>query len=53
MKKRFKILCLLCLQLNVLSEQMEDLAFAIDENNPQAETALNYYEDKVIEILES
>ena len=50
--KRYKILCLLCLQLGVLDEKMQGLGEKLDENDPFGIIALNYYEDQVIKILE-
>ena len=52
-ERRFKILALLCLELGALQEQMTELADALDNGHPQGEEALTFYEDKVIEILES
>jgi hypothetical protein len=51
-EKRFKILFLLTLQLEVLEDKMAELADKIDEGHPMALEALTYYEDKIIETLE-
>lgn len=50
-EKRFKILSLLCLQLNVLEEQMSLLALNLDEGTQESLDALSFFEDKIIEIL--
>ncbi len=52
--KRFKLLYFLCQELGgVLSNQLEELSKRIDSKDPQAEEALTYFEDQVINILES
>ena len=55
MEKRFKILFLLA-QYSECTEsfldKLEELGNKIDSKNPQAEEALSYYEDKIIDILE-
>jgi hypothetical protein len=51
-EKRFKLLALFALHLEIWGDKMVDLANAIDKNHPQAEEALCYYEDTLINILE-
>ena len=52
--KRFKLLYFLCRELGgVLDNSLEELSKRIDANDPQAEEALTYFEDQVINILES
>lgn len=51
-EKRFKILALFCIELDVLDDEITTLGNAIDEGHPKAEEALSYYEDKIIEIFE-
>lgn len=51
-ENRFKILFHLCNQLGILSSQMEILATKIDDNAPQMEEALTYYENEIIKSLE-
>ena len=52
--RRFKLLYFLYQELgDVLSESLEELANRIDDNDPQAEEALTYFENQVINILES
>lgn len=53
LEKRYKILCLLCLQLDVWDKQMDELADQLDSNNPEALTALSFYEDEIIKFLEA
>lgn len=50
-ERRFKILALLCFELGVLEDKMKDLANKIDENHPECEKALTFYEEKIIETL--
>ena len=50
--KRFKILCFLCLELDVLSEKMQELGDMLDQGHPSALKALSFYEDEIIKILE-
>ena len=51
--KRFKLLYFLCDQLGVMEKQLTELSKRIDDNDPQAEEALNYFEDIIIQTLES
>ena len=51
-EKRFKLLALFALHLEIWGDKMVDLANAIDKNHPQSEEALCYYEDTLINILE-
>jgi len=51
-EKRFKLLYLLASEIGVWEDKMEELAMAIDTDNPKAEEALCFYEDKIIEVLE-
>jgi hypothetical protein len=53
MEKRFKLLALFALHLGIWEDKMADLANAIDAGHPQAEEALTFYEDKLIEVLEA
>jgi hypothetical protein len=50
--KRFKILCLLCLELDVLVDKMQELGDNLDKGHPEAIKALSYYEDEIIKLLE-
>lgn len=50
--KRFKMLCLLAIQLEIWGDKMNELAYAIDSNHPKALEGLEYYESKVIEVME-
>ena len=54
--KRFKILYFLMQEAGLLKgekeKQIEELANRIDEEDPQAEEALSFYEDQVINALE-
>jgi hypothetical protein len=50
--KRFKILCFLCLELDVLGDKMQELGNALDEEHPQSLQALSFYEDEIIKLLE-
>jgi hypothetical protein len=50
--KRFKMLCLLAMQLEIWDDKMDDLAYAIDSNHPKALEGLEFYESKVIEVME-
>ena len=52
-EKRFKILALFALHLEIWEDKMGELAQAIDEGHPQAEEALSFYEDKLVEVLEA
>ena len=51
-RKRFKILYLLCASHSIMGKQLAELAKKIDENHPKAEECLNFYENSVIETLE-
>lgn len=51
--RRFKILYLLCSQIGVLENKLAELADRIDDQDPQAEEALTFYEDQVIKALEA
>lgn len=51
-RKRFKLLALLALELNVWEDKMQDLGEKIDANHPQAVDALNFYENAIIEAHE-
>lgn len=48
--KRFKMLCLLCSELNILSLKMQELADKLDEEHPDSLEALSYYEDEIIKL---
>lgn len=58
-EKRFKILYVLLMQLNQVTDgeysklldHLDELAIELDNDNPQAETALTYYEDNILSIL--
>jgi len=52
-EKRFKLLSLLCLKYGILEDKMQELADKYDEKHHQVEAALNYYENKIIELLEA
>ena len=55
-EKRFKMLVLLVIHSgadNILGGKMEELGRRIDNKDPQVIDAITYYEDKLIEILES
>ena len=52
LENRYKILFFLTVELNVLSEQMDELAIQISNKNPQAEEALTHFENEIIKILE-
>lgn len=47
-RKRVKILCLLALELEIWEDKMQELVEAIDNNHPEALTALSFYEDAII-----
>jgi len=51
--KRFKILCLLAIEIGVWEDKMNQLADALETGHPQAMEALAFYEDKLIEFYES
>jgi hypothetical protein len=51
-EKRFKLLALLCIELDVLDDKITTLGNAIDEGHPEAEKALSFYEDGIIRIFE-
>ena len=51
--KRFKILCLLCLELDVLGNKMQELGDMLDQEHPQSVQALSFYEDEIIKLLEA
>jgi hypothetical protein len=58
LQKRLKIIYLLVLELyqgqkdlHIVLYRLEELADRIDENHPQAEKALCFYEDNIISIL--
>lgn len=50
--KRFKILSLLCLELDVLSAKIQELGDMLDQEHPKALKALSFYEDEIIKLLE-
>lgn len=50
-EQRFKILALLCLNLDILDDKMKELADKIDECHPQVSDAMDMYESKIIEIF--
>lgn len=50
-EKRFKILSLFAFHLGVWEDKMQELADAIDGNHPNWMEALNFYEDKIIEVM--
>jgi len=50
--KRFKILCLLAIEIGVWEDKMNQLADALETGHPQAMEALDFYEDKIIEAYE-
>ena len=52
LEKRFKLLSLFTLHLDIWDDEMVELANAIDKNHPQAEEALCHYEDTLINFLE-
>ena len=54
-ERRYKMLSLLVAQLQSehLMGKMIELALMLDEEHPQAEEALTYYENSLIEILEA
>lgn len=52
-RKRFKMLALLALNVGVWEDKMQDLGDKLDENHPDAVEALCFYEDKIIEVLEA
>lgn len=52
-RKRFKMLCLLALQVGVWEDKMQELGDNLDANHPQAVEALTFYENKIIEVLEA
>jgi|688.fasta_scaffold36383_17 hypothetical protein len=51
-KKRFKILALFALHLDIWEENMFKLANAINEGHPKAEEVLSFYEDELVKVLE-
>lgn len=51
--KRFKILCLLCLELDVLGDKMQELGDMLDQEHPKSLQALSFYEDEIIKLLEA
>jgi hypothetical protein len=51
LEQRFKCLYLLCLRLGILDGKLEEVGDQIDANNPKAYDAMDYYEQKIIEIL--
>jgi len=52
LENRFKILFHLCSRLGVLETQMEQLALKLDNNDPQTEEAMTYFENEILRILE-
>lgn len=52
-EKRFKILYLLASNVGVWEDKMQELGNALDSGHEKAIEALNFYEDKIIEVLEA
>lgn len=51
-ENRFKILFHLTTRLGILEPQMEQLAAKLDNDDPQTDEALTYYENEILRILE-
>lgn len=56
-EKRFKLLCCLVTQLNFFSDmsklldELENVGKELDNGNPKAMEAINYFEDNILAIL--
>lgn len=50
--KRYKLLCLFAIHLDIWEDKLPKLGKELENGNPEALKALSFYEDKLIEVLE-